>query len=139
MLKRKEKTQFESPERLNRIVEGTKIIGDLIAESNLRIDGEVDGNVSTASKVVIGENGFIKGNLTCQEADIEGKISGNLSIESLLILRETANVQGNINTLKLHVEEGAVFLGSCEMTGQKKDKATISTGGIPAPADDLIY
>jgi cytoskeletal protein CcmA (bactofilin family) len=115
MLKRKEKTQFESPERLNRLVEGTKIIGDIFSESNLRIDGEVQGNVSTAAKVVIGETGLIQGNLTCQDADIEGKLNGSLAIEGLLILRETSKIVGDIQTSKLHVEEGAVFVGSCKM------------------------
>lgn len=42
-MKRKEKSTFESPERLNRLVEGTRIVGDLISDSNLRIDGEVTG------------------------------------------------------------------------------------------------
>lgn len=115
MLKRKEKVQFESPDRLNRLVEGTKIIGDVFSESNLRIDGEIQGNISTSSKVVIGEAGILRGNLTCLEADIEGTIEGKLTIESLLILREQAKVHGDILTGKLHIEEGAVFVGACKM------------------------
>lgn len=119
MRNRKEKIQFESPERLNRLVEGAKIVGDLLADSNLRIDGEILGNVSTSSKVVIGENGYIKGNLICQEADIEGKVEGKISIETLLVLREKAHVSGDIQTSKLHIEEGAIFLGKCNMGSAK--------------------
>lgn len=115
MLKRKEKSHVDSPERLNRLVDGTKIVGDIFSESNLRVDGEVQGNISTKGKVVIGENGVVNGNLTCQEADVEGKIDGNLSIEGLLILRETAKIIGDIQTARLHMEEGALFLGSCAM------------------------
>jgi len=138
MLKRKEKLQFESPERLNRLVEGSKIIGDLIADSSLRIDGEVQGNVTTSAKVVVGENGFIKGNLFCQEADIEGKVNGSLSIETLLILREKAKVVGDIQTAKLHVEEGAVFLGSCNMgSPSPKDKRVEVTKS--ESADNIVY
>ena len=120
MIKRKEKLQFESPERLNRLVEGAKIIGDLIADSNLRIDGGVMGNVSTSAKVVIGENGYIKGNLTCLDADVEGKVEGKLKIDGLLIVREKASITGDIQTAKLHIEEGAVFLGNCSMGTQGK-------------------
>lgn len=135
MLKRKEKTQFESPDRLNRIVEGTKIIGDILSESNLRIDGEVKGNVSTSSKVVIGESGLIHGNLTCMEADIEGMIEGKIQIEGLLILRESAKVIGDIQTSKLHVEEGASFLGACKMTN-----SGIQTRSTKESAsEDIIY
>jgi cytoskeletal protein CcmA (bactofilin family) len=126
MLKRKEKSHVDSPERLNRLVDGTKIVGDIFSESNLRIDGEVQGNISTKGKVVIGENGVVNGNLTCQEADIEGKIGGKLSIEGLLILRETANVAGDIQTARLHMEEGALFLGSCAMRNASSKENTTS-------------
>ncbi len=120
MIKRKEKAPFESPDRLNRLVEGTIIKGDIHSESNLRIDGEVIGNITTTSKVVIGEGGFVKGNLDCLEADIEGKVEGTLSVESLLILREQSKIYGDIHTTKLHIEEGAFFLGSCKMAGGTK-------------------
>jgi cytoskeletal protein CcmA (bactofilin family) len=138
MLKRKEKSQFESPERLNRLVEGTKIIGDILSESNLRIDGEVQGNISTTGKVVVGENGVVNGNLICQEADVEGKIDGKLSIEGLLILRETAKITGDIQTARLHIEEGALFLGSCSMRNASLKETTTS---IPQEnrTEDLVY
>ena len=138
MLKRKEKSQFDSPERLNRIVDGTKIIGDIFSESNLRIDGEVQGNISTKGKVVIGENGLVNGNLTCQEAEVEGKIDGNLSIEGLLILRETAKITGDIQTARLHMEEGALFLGSCAMRNTSVNENTTSMRQENR-TEDLVY
>ncbi len=136
MLRRKEKIPFESPDRLNRLVEGTRIIGDLVSESNIRIDGEVHGNVTATAKVVIGESGCIKGNLTCQEADIEGKIDGKLLIEGLLILREQAKVNGDIHTAKLHIEEGAVFLGECKMTAAGVKNIIVSSSQAE---DDTFY
>lgn len=136
MLKKKEKVQFESPDRLNRLVEGTKIIGDIISESNLRIDGEIKGNVATSAKVVIGETGLITGNLTCMEADVEGRVEGKLTIEGLLILRETSRIDGDIFTSKLHMEEGAVFEGVCKMgSGVVKPKAATAEKS----AEDIIY
>lgn len=114
-MKRREKPSFESPERLNRLVEGVRIVGDLFADSSLRIDGEIKGNVSTSSKVVIGENGSIKGNLTCMEADIEGTVDGTLKIEGLLILRQNAKINGDIYTSRIQIDEGAAFNGKCQM------------------------
>ncbi len=128
MLNRKEKSQFESPERLNLLVEGTKIIGDILSDSKLRIDGEVQGNIATTSAVVIGKNGVVHGNLNCQEAEIEGRIDGKLSVEGVLILRATANIVGDIQATRLVIEEGALFLGSCSMThaGSKENTTSIS-------------
>ncbi len=94
-----------------------------MTDSNLRIDGEIVGNVFSRSKVVIGETGTIFGNISCQEADIEGTIEGSLEIEGLLILREKSKIIGDITTARLHIEEGAIFLGSCQMTGYEATKA----------------
>lgn len=106
----------DSPDRLNVIVEGSKIIGDFMAESNVRIDGEIQGNVSSSSKIVIGQSGVIKGNLICSDADIEGTIEGLLKVEGLLTLRSNAKVTGEITTAKIQIEEGAQFSGQCKMS-----------------------
>lgn len=134
-MKKKGNTSFESPDRLNVIVEGSKVIGDMIIESNLRIDGEVLGNVTSASKVVIGENGIIKGNLMCSDADIEGKVTGVIKIDGLLALRSKAIVDGEITTSKLEVEEGAQFSGSCKMS----NFVSASNAKSATTQEDLVY
>jgi cytoskeletal protein CcmA (bactofilin family) len=136
MLKKKDKTQFESPDRLNRLVAGTRILGDILSESSLRIDGEVIGNISTAAKVVIGETGILKGNLNCAEADIEGTIEGKLFIDGLLILRESSKIYGDIQTVKLHMEEGAVFEGACKMGNSVSPQVAAASN---LNAEDIIY
>lgn len=136
MLKKKDKAQFESPDRLNRLVAGTRILGDILSESSLRIDGEVVGNISTSSKVVIGETGVLKGNLNCSEADIEGTIEGKLYVDGLLILRESAKIYGDIQTVKLHMEEGALFEGACKMGSVAAPQAAMHS---TQNTEDIIY
>lgn len=106
----------DSPDRLNVIVEGSKIVGDFIAASNVRIDGEIQGNVSSSAKIVIGKSGIINGNLVCSDADVEGRIEGILKVEGLLTLRSNARVIGEITTAKIQIEEGAEFSGQCKMS-----------------------
>jgi len=140
MIKKREKTTFESPDKLNRLVEGTKIKGELQTDSNIRIDGEVIGNVQCTGKVVIGETALIKGNLTCGEADIEGRVEGDLIVDTLLVLREKSNIEGNITTQKIEVHQGAVFLGNCNMSGrpnQMKNHNHINKG--EKKPGDLVY
>ncbi len=134
-MKKKANIQFDSPDRLNVIVEGSKVIGDMITESNLRIDGEVQGNVSSASKVVIGKNGSIFGNLTCGDADIEGDVIGVIKVDSLTVLRATAKIDGEITTSKLQVEEGAQFSGNCRMSNFKASP-TVGSSNLK---EDLVY
>jgi len=134
-MKKRGNVQASSSERLNAIVEGSKVIGDMITESNLRIDGEVIGNISSASKVVIGKTGSIKGNLICAEADIEGEISGTLKIDGLLTLRATAKIEGDIGTSKFQMEEGAEFSGTCKMNNYSSNSAPKAV----QLQEDLVY
>lgn len=104
----------------NRITEGTNITGDIVAKSGMRIDGTVQGNVKTPSKVVLGETGVIKGVLECDNADIEGKFSGQMTISGTLTLRATAQVDGDVVVGKLAIEPGAAFNATCVMKGSVK-------------------
>lgn len=117
---KKSKTPAIVGNQQNRITEGTTITGDLISKSGMRIDGQVQGNVKTPSKVVLGETGVIKGTLECENADIEGKFSGNMTISGTLTLRATAQVDGDVVAGKLAIEPGAAFNATCVMKGAVK-------------------
>ncbi len=125
---------MDSPDRLNVIVEGSKVIGDMVTESNLRIDGVVEGNVHVASKVVIGKTGRIQGNLTCGAADIEGNVEGILKIDELLVLRSSAEIIGEITTRKFQMEEGAIFTGNCTMSNHNSSNAP----KVAQPAEENV-
>lgn len=104
-----------SPDRLNRIVEGTNIKGDVKSESNFRLDGTLVGTIDTLGKLVIGPTGKIEGEITCNNADIEGEILGNIKVDGVLTLKSTAKVTGNITTGKIEVHLGAEFNGNCQL------------------------
>ena len=134
-MRKKASEQANNPDRLNIIVEGSKVIGDMITESNLRIDGIVEGNVSSAAKVVIGKSGSIKGNLICGDADIEGEVKGILKIDGLLTLRATSKIEGEITTSKFQVEEGAEFSGNCKMSNHSVTTKPV----FETSQEDLVY
>lgn len=115
-----------SPERLNRIVEGSTLEGDLVCDSNLRIDGKVKGTVRTNSRLVIGENGVVEGEVKCKDGEIEGKVEGSVTCSELISLRSAARIEGDIETQKLAIEEGAVFTGNCTM-GSSGERGTPSS------------
>lgn len=117
---KKDKTPSIVGNQQNRITEGTSITGDLVSKSGMRIDGTVQGNVKTPSKVVLGETGVIKGTLDCENADIEGKFSGNMTISGTLTLRATAHIEGDVIAGKLAIEPGAAFNATCVMKGTVK-------------------
>lgn len=102
-----------SPDKLNRIVEGTNIKGEIRADSNFRIDGELVGSLDTLGKLVVGPNGRIEGDIKCNNADIEGEILGTIVVDGLLTIKASAKIQGNITTNQIAIEQGATFSGVC--------------------------
>ena len=96
----------------NKINEGTTINGDLVAQTDIRVDGKILGNISCASKVVIGAAAQIAGNIKCVDLTIEGKVKGNLEVNGVLFFRQKATFEGDVKYMKLVVEEGATISGS---------------------------
>ncbi|MCS6933527.1 MAG: polymer-forming cytoskeletal protein [Chitinophagales bacterium] len=111
--KKSEKTT--GPNLMTQFSQGTLVTGDVSTEGDIRIDGKVNGNVTSKSKVVLGQSGCITGDVCCQNAYIDGRIDGNLEVAELLILSSNAVVAGDIRIKKLVVQEGAVFSGRCMM------------------------
>jgi len=99
----------------NALTNGSKIVGEIFADSDFRIDGDVEGTITCNGKVVIGQKGFLKGSITCVNAEIIGTVEGDITVSELLSLRSTANIKGNVKTQILLVEPNAVFEGSCSM------------------------
>ncbi|WP_299675281.1 polymer-forming cytoskeletal protein [uncultured Dokdonia sp.] len=107
----------------NRISQGTNIVGDITSQGGFRIDGEVEGNINTPNKVVIGKTGVVKGSLICKDADIEGLVEGTMQVSNLLSIKSTARIEGEVTVGKLAVEPGATFNASCDMKGSLKSIA----------------
>ena len=130
MFKRKEienKTMVDSHiKETNLIIEGTKLIGDIVTDTNIHIEGEIHGNISCKGKVTIGSSGRVKGNLNCLTCEILGKIDGELKVEDLLTLKESSRIHGNIETLKLKIDEGSFFEGTCKMSSALPDISKVS-------------
>lgn len=100
----------------NVISKETRITGDIKAQGNIRVEGTVEGTIQSKSKIVIGDSALVTGNINATEAEIAGKIEGEIICTDTLFLKRTAIVHGNIYTLKLVVENGAVFNGKIQMT-----------------------
>ena len=104
-----------SSSAINTLVIGTHIEGTIVAKSDIRIDGFIDGTLNCSGKLIIGPEGKVEGNSICQNAVIEGNFRGTLTVNDTLDVREGATVVGEIKTGKLLVQTGAVFNGNCDM------------------------
>ena len=104
----------------NVIAKNTVIIGEIKSDGDFRIDGTLEGNLTTKGKIIIGATGIVKGDITAATANIEGESSGNLIVEKTLTVRAIAKISGHVIVGKLSIEPGADFNASCVMKGDVK-------------------
>ena len=105
----------------NVIAKNTTIVGDIKSDGDFRIDGALNGTLTTNGRVIIGAEGSIKGKVEATNADIEGMFSGNLLVSNTLTIKATANISGEVIIGKLSVEPGASFNATCAMKGAIKE------------------
>lgn len=115
----------EEINNLNIIGNGTSITGDVISNGDIRIDGSLQGNLNTKSKLVLGNTGKVSGEVFCKNSEISGQIEGKITVEELLILKSTAKINGDIITSRISIEPGAIFTGTCNMGGNIKNTTTV--------------
>lgn len=92
-----------------------KVEGELSSEGNVRIDGQVAGNVQTSQNLAVGEQAVISANIKALNAVIAGKIKGNITVEEALEITETGQVEGDITAKIISISPGAIFQGQCRM------------------------
>jgi cytoskeletal protein CcmA (bactofilin family) len=115
---------------------GTTLKGDITSNGDLRIDGTLIGNIICTSKVIIGANGVVEGDISGQTADIMGKVSGTIKVKELLQLKSNCHVNGNLHSAKLQIEPAANFNGQCHMV---QEPAPVSSkGGSSSAKDDYM-
>ncbi|MEM1043407.1 MAG: polymer-forming cytoskeletal protein [Bacteroidota bacterium] len=106
-----------TPGQVNIIGPGTVIEGGLKANSDVRVSGKVIGNINVDGKTVVTPEGTVEGEVRSAHADIAGRVEGEVFISERLVLKSSAVVDGNIHTVKLVIEDGATFSGTCNMGG----------------------
>ncbi len=96
------------------IGEHTQIIGDLLDEGSLRVEGTVKGHITAKEKVVIGASGSIKGNVTAPHIILYGKVEGNVEAEGLLEIKDTGYLKGDMHVSHMSIAQGGRFYGISE-------------------------
>lgn len=109
---------------------GMNIVGDLVTDGTVRVEGRIEGTVRAGKAVVIGKGGEVVGDVLTQDAVIGGTVRGTVVAESRLELQSTSDIEGQIRARSAHLvlEEGARFNGQIQMMDGSESRA------LPAPA-----
>jgi len=93
----------------------TEFSGELSFKKSLQINGKFEGEISSGTYLVVGEEAVIKANIKADTVIIKGTVYGNVEAVSKLELHANGKLYGNIRTRKLMISDGVVFEGKCEM------------------------
>ena len=91
----------------------------IISKNNLRIDGDVRGNV-VGKEVVIGPEGSVIGTVSAEKIDIFGGVRGSIC-SGAVSLHDSAQVDGEIAHESLIVAGGAYFEGSVRRLSDRNE------------------
>jgi cytoskeletal protein CcmA (bactofilin family) len=124
-----------STDAVNRIVEGTTFEGNIRSQSNMRIDGTFEGDITTQGRLVVGPKGSIKGNVMCAHCEVEGTMEGQIEVAELMALKASAKVSGTVYYGQLSVEAGAQPVGTFHMGSRERKEAPMM--GKPGAVNTL--
>lgn len=108
------KKPFADDILINTIVGPTSHIkGDVSVAGVLRIDGDIDGNVSATGNIIMGKNARIRGNVHAPSITIGGVIYGDVIVPDGIVILSTGMVVGAILTTALRVHDDVIIHGFC--------------------------
>jgi cytoskeletal protein CcmA (bactofilin family) len=94
---------------------GTTVKGDVSFTGGLRIDGVVQGNVTTANgetgTLVVSEQARVEGAVNVSHVVVNGTVNGPITADNFLELQAKAKIVGDIEYRTLEMHLGAVVQG----------------------------
>lgn len=114
-----------------------EIKGSIKFLNDLIVDGKVEGEITSAGTLTVGENAEIRGEIKTKSATVLGKVHGNITVEERCELKARAVLQGDLKAARLVIEEGATFVGKSEVTPNKgalRPAEQPRVGEAPKPA-----
>jgi cytoskeletal protein CcmA (bactofilin family) len=112
------------------IGQGISIAGDVTADSNLKIEGRIEGrSVQSSHDIEVSESGTVTASIIAKVVKIAGEVTGDVGGSEKVIISRSGKVQGNVVAPRVQLEDGALFRGSIDM-----NPAESAAAKKPAPA-----
>ena len=102
--------------------------GDLVADEDLVIQGQVEGSILHTRSLTIGAQGRMLGDIRARRIIVEGSVDGNLYALESVTLRSGATVRGDVFSAGVAIDDGARLTGRIDMD----NAPTVPTIKVPA-------
>ena len=95
------------------------INGDVKFGSELLIDGEVTGTITSTGALTIGEHGRVKADIKAGSVTILGRVDGDVVASERCVLEAGGTLRGDVESPRLALNENASFSGSAKISAKK--------------------
>lgn len=96
---------------LTSIGPGLVLVGDLVSEENIRLRGQVEGNISTSGSLHVEVMGVVKGDIVAESVVVEGSIEGSVIAAEKFDLRSSGRILGNVRASVVAIADHAFLRG----------------------------
>ncbi|MEL7062078.1 MAG: polymer-forming cytoskeletal protein [Acidobacteriota bacterium] len=119
------------------IARGTKFEGLVTGNAELLVDGEIEGDIRLDAKVVVGEQGVVRGRIYAASVEVGGRVEGDVRGRERVQVLSSGRLEGDVTSPpeSVVIAEGAFFKGKVEMTDNVEPVAA-SAPAKPASSDD---
>jgi cytoskeletal protein CcmA (bactofilin family) len=103
--------------------QGSRVSGKLTFEGTVRIEGQVEGEITAQDALTIGEGAVVNAQITGTTIVVHGKVTGDITARKRLEIKAPGKLFGNISTPSLVIHEGVIFEGQCTMAATEGGRA----------------
>lgn len=112
----------------------TSFDGTLRTAGDLRIEGQVSGQVECQGTLIVAEGAILDAGVVAADIIVSGTLSGTITCHGRLDVRDTGVVRGRVETGRLAIQEGGVYEGHLTMLAA--DEGAFEADAPPVEASD---
>lgn len=91
--------------------------GNFRSQRDLRVEGELKGNVTCEGTLFIAEGATVAATVESEHITVAGDLSGEIRCRGRLQILPSGRVRAKVSTGSLVIQEGAIYEGQLEMAG----------------------
>ena len=116
-----------------------EVNGDVIGSESLYIDGKVKGTINlSGSRVTIGRNGLVSGNISAREVVVLGVVRGDINASERVDLRCEGSLTGDVIAQHITIGDGAFFKGIVDIQKLGQGNDGMAAGRISSTKSQVI-
>jgi len=91
--------------------------GNFRSQRDLRVEGELKGNVTCEGTLFVSEGATIAATVDAEHITVAGELTGEIRCRGRFQILPSGRVRGTVSTGSLVIQEGAIYEGQLEMAG----------------------